>query len=165
MALPTRPVSGATIASVWGQAVHDWVFAASGGAFHGLTRTVGTSPLRVGLTVADSDPGGYLDAANNRVEIPTDKQGLYFVSLVGNTVSGDVGDKTRFFIYLNGSQIATGQADNSGATNVPVALTFLYPFVATDLIEVYAQKIGAGTTPTVKVNGLQLLRLTDAYGA
>jgi hypothetical protein len=165
MALPTRPSAGAPIATDWGDEINDRVLAASGGRFHGGTRTVAGTPLKVDLSVPDADPGGFLDAGNDRVEIPTDRQGLYLVNLILDSVNGDVGDSTRAYLYLNGASIATGLEDNNGGTHIAVAVTVLQALTATDLLEVYAQRKGSGTAPTVKVNSLQLLRLTDDYGA
>lgn len=164
MPLPTRPVSGAPIESEWGTEIHDRVLAAAGCALHGTTRTVGSTALKVALDAIDDDPGGFSNGSNG-IEIPTDRQGLYLINVIGQTVNGDVGSVTRFFVYLNGTAYAAASTSDEGAVNLLVPITVILPLVATDVIEVYAQNTGGGTTPTVRVNQLQMVRITDAYGA
>lgn len=166
MALPDRPVSGAPIESVWGQTIHDRVLAATGcDLTTATTRTVNSTPGKCHLDVANDDPAGFLDAGNDRAEVPTGAEGLYLLMLTFNSVNGDVGDSVRAYIYKNGTSIAEAVTPSNAGTNVKVIIPTFLALVATDLIEVYAARIGSGTTPTVKVISLQMIRLTDAYGA
>lgn len=168
MTTPTRPVTGAAIASVWGQAVHDYTFAPSGCEVHGTTGTsVGTSFSKQNLSIADDDPGGYLDAANNQIEVPTDGEGLYLASIVFNTVNGSAGAGfgTRSALRLNGTNVAWGKEDNNGGTNVTFNIVWLGILSAGDILSVYSQRIGAGTSPDVTVNVFDLVRIGAGFGA
>jgi hypothetical protein len=87
MPLPSRPVSGTTIDSEWGQAVHDYTFAPSGCQASGGAVTVSTSAVQLPIDTAVDDPGGYVDIAGDRIVIPTGGDGLYNLSLSANTGS------------------------------------------------------------------------------
>ena len=90
MPLPTRPVADATIETDWGQAIHDYTFAPAGCLVSGsaVSMPSGGTLATLDLSTADDDPGGYLDAANDRIVIPTDGEGLYAISAHVNTVNG-----------------------------------------------------------------------------
>lgn len=168
MPLPDRPVEGAEIATEWGQEIHDRVFAPSGCEVHSSSAgNVGTSLSQVNLDVADNDPGGFLVAASDLVEIPTDRGGLYVVYVRGNTVGGSAGDgfQTRFQLWLNGSQVSAGIEDNAAGTNVPVPVFWVGVLSAGDQLKVYAQRKGAGTNPNVSVISFVLLRIGAELGA
>lgn len=168
MPLPDRPVSAAAIESEWGQAVHDYTFAPSGCTVHGATNTsVGSSLSKMSLSTADDDPGGYLNAANNRLVVPTGHEGLYAVFLKARSVNGSAGAgfQTRASIYKNGSGVAFDNDDNAGATNVIVTVIWIGDVSAGDIFEVYAQKRGSGTAPDVTVDALTIVRLGAELGA
>ncbi len=168
MPLPTRPVDGAEIATDWGQEIHDRVFAPSGCEVHGATNTsVGTSFSKMTLATVDDDPGGFLDAANNQIEIPTDKEGLYTLFSEFNTVNGSAGAGfgTRAALRLNGTNVAWGKEDNNGATNVTFNLIWQGVLAAGDILSFYTQRIGAGTSPDVTINSVVLLRIGAEFGA
>src|SRR5690349_10082019 len=106
MAIPTRPVSGASIESEWGQQVHDYTFAPAGCELTtATTRVVNGTPggQHCHLDVATDDPGGYLDAAGDQAVIPAAGAGLYTVFLALDSVNGSAGDgfQTRAYIYVN----------------------------------------------------------------
>ena len=168
MPLPDRPVSGASIESVWGQTIHDYTLAPAGCRVHGTTNaSVGTSLSKMTLSVADDDPGGYLDAGNNQVEIPTDGGGLYVAQVDGWSIDGSAGTgfKTRLLLDLNGTFVAAVSEDNNGGTTIYLPITWIYPLVAGDILSVYAQRIGAGTSPDVTVGSFVLVRIGDDFGA
>ena len=168
MPLPDRPVSGASIESVWGQVIHDYTLAPAGCAVHGgVNASVGTSPSKLTLNVADDDPGGYLDAGNNQVEIPTDGGGLYDLFIAGNSIDGSAGTgfKTRFLLDINGTVEMHGSEDNQGGSNILVPLIWKGVLVAGDILSVYAQRLGGGTDPDCDVRTFVLLRVGDDFGA
>lgn len=80
MPAPTRPVTNTTIASVWGQSTHDHTFAPVGCRLAGAVTNIGSTEARVDLSTAVDDPGGFLVAVSDEVEIPTDGGGLYLIS-------------------------------------------------------------------------------------
>lgn len=165
MPLPSRPVANTTIDSEWGQAVHDWTFAPKGCDLSGTTRTVSTTAggLSLNISVANDDPGGWLDT--NAAVCPTDGAGLYLVILVVNSVNGTAGDQTRAYIYLNGVSYATAIEDNAGGTNITVTVPALIPLTAGDVVSARAQKKGSGTDPTVQCKSLRIVALGFEYGA
>ena len=166
MSLPTRPVAHAAIESAWGQVIHDRVLAASGCDVHSVnTDSIGTTPAQLDLDTAGTDPGGFLDAANDQIVIPTDKQGLYLINLIIQAVNGATTTETRGYIYVNGSSIIHAIEDNEGGTNIAVGITALKYLSAGDIVQAWAQKRGTGTNPTCHVASMQLLRVTDDYGA
>lgn len=168
MPLPDRPVSMASVEAVWGQAVHDYTFAPSGCAVHSSAAvSVGTSGVKQNLDVADDDPGGYLDAANDQVEVPTGGEGLYVIFVQGRTVNGSTGTgfKTRFALNINGTSVALGNEDNEGGINLQIPISWYGVLSAGDIINVYAQRRGAGTNPDTSVDSLILIRLGAEFGA
>jgi hypothetical protein len=165
MPLPDRPVAGADIETEWGQAVHDYTFAPKGCQLHGTTRTVTTTSGQLDLSVADDDPGGFLNAVNDRAVVPSGGEGLYFLDVVMNSVNGDVGDAVRLYVYINGTVWKQQLEDSFGGVNVRIAATGLVALTAGDLITVFGQKKGSGTNPTVYVISFQLMRVGAEYGA
>ncbi len=166
MALPTRPVSGAPIESAWGQVIHDRVLAAAGCDLYDTTpHNVNSTSSQLYLGLAHDDPGGYLDAANNRAEVPTDGEGLYLIIATVNGVNGTAGEQFRVFILLNGTNVASGVATSAGGTNIRLSVPTMQALTATDQLEVWGQRVGSGTTPTLTVPQFTMLRLTDSYGA
>jgi hypothetical protein len=168
MPVPSRPVTSTVIASAWGQGVHDYTFAPSGcDVTTATTRTVNTTVggQKCHLDVANEDPGGYLDAPNDRLEIPTNGEGLYYGHIWLDSVDGTAGDQTRVYLYINGVEGPNAIGDNDGGVHIAVILPFLEVFAAGDQIEVYAQKRGSGTNPTVYVRGFKMIRVGAEVGA
>lgn len=167
MPLPDRPVTLTTIDSEWGQAVHDWTFAPKGadlGSTVGQTVSAALSHLR--LDVGTDDPGGWLVGGGAfEAEAPTDSDGLYLVSLNVNFVNGDAGTSSRAYLFLNGSSYAADTVENRAGTNVQAQVTTFLPITAGDILQCWAERLSAGTNPTVKVNFLRLIRVGNEYGA
>jgi hypothetical protein len=165
MPLPDRPVSHAAIESVWGQAIHDYTFAPAGGAFHSVTtNTVGGTPGKLHLDLAYDDPGGYLDAANDQLEVPTGGEGLYVIFISINAVNGDAGTQTRGILRVNGTQVTSGIEDNDDGTNVTIPVMWLGELTAGDILTVYGQRRGSGTNPTTHITTLQMARIGAEFG-
>jgi hypothetical protein len=165
MPLPSRPVSGTTIDSEWGQAVHDYTFAPSGCQASGGAVTVSTSAVQLPIDTAVDDPGGYVDIAGDRIVIPTGGDGLYNLSLSANTVTGATTSRTRVYIRINGAGIGQTTDDNEGGTNVQLALNRTRQLTAGDIVTAYAIKLGTGTSPSVSVTELMIVRLGAELGA
>lgn len=169
MPIPDRPVAAAAIETEWGQAVHDYTFAPSGARVHSsvANTNIGTTFSQVSLNVVDDDPGGYLDAAFHRIEIPAGHEGLYTVHLRALTVNGSAGagNQTRVSLRINGTDQTYGNEDNAGAVNVPVTVTWVGELAAGDLITVFAQRKGAGSNVDVIVSSLILYRIGAELGA
>lgn len=168
MPVPDRPVAGAAIETEWGQAVHDYTFAPSGTSVHSSSATpCGTTSLKLQLDTVDDDPGGYLDAANDQVEVPAGGEGLYHVFVQGNSVNGSAGtgQATRMQLAVNGSVVSTGIEDNEGATNVVVPITWVGDLAAGDILTVTGQRKGGGSNPSVSVTHFFAYRLGSELGA
>ncbi len=165
MPLPDRPVSGASIATGWGTEIHDRVLAAKGTWLHGTAQSV--DPLeKLNLDNVDDDPGGWLDAANDRAEVPTDAQGLYLIVMAFNSVNGaSSGELTRVSLNVNGVVVAYVSQENDGATNIKLSLTALVQLTAGDLLECYGEVRGGSNNATMTITSFRALRLTDALGA
>jgi hypothetical protein len=163
---PTRPVSGATIAAEWGQAVHDATFAPKGFAAHSTTSSaVGSAFVGVNFDIADDDPGGWLDAANDRAVAPAGSDGEYIVFANINTVSGTDGDLTMGAIYINGAIALSGFAANDGGTNVPCTVSGFLEITAGDIIQIKGRKRGAGSNPTLTLTSFKMVRAGEEFGA
>jgi hypothetical protein len=168
MTLPDRPVDGAEIATDWGQEIHDRVFAPSGCEVHsGAARSCGTSQTALNLDVVDDDPGGYLSAADDWVEIPTAREGLYHAYAQCNTVNGSAGTgfQTRFHMTVNGTNVSSGIEDNNGGTNVVVPVGWVGILAAGDQIRFTAQRKGSGSNPDCSVTSFVLYRVGAELGA
>lgn len=168
MPLPDRPVTGATIESEWGQEIHDYTFAPLGcDVYSATTGSPGSTPGQLALTTATDDPAGFLNAANNRLVVPTGGEGLYLVLLKVNSVNGSAGTGygTRALLSVNGTYVATAFEDNNGAVNIVVTVPDFLTLAAGDIITVWVQRRGAGTNPTCNVQSLRLVRLGSEFGA
>lgn len=166
MPLPDRPVSGASIESVWGQEIHDDTFAPKGFSAHGGTAaTVGGSYAGVHFDVADDDPGGWLDAPGDRAEVPTGLEGLYLFIIRFNTVNGTDGDLTLGAIYINGAIVTSASGSNDGGTNVPFPVVDLIELTAGDVIQFKARKRGSGSNPDVTIYSGKIIRIGREFGA
>lgn len=166
--MPTdRPVSGTTIDSEWGQDIHDRVHAPKGCRVHGdaLSLSTSSSLVTLHLLTADDDPGGWLDAANYRIEAPAGAGGLYIITARLNTVDGDIGDKVRAYLLVNGGAIAGGAADSYEGANQPFSIATHAVLAAGDRIIIRAGKVGSGANPSVSVLSLTATRIGDELGA
>src|SRR6185295_14616005 len=102
MPLPDRPVSHASIESVWGQAVHDYTFAPLGTSVHGATGvTVGSTFAGLPMDTVDDDPGGWLGA--DLIEVPTGGEGLYLGAAFFVVTSATTGLTVVASYAINGS--------------------------------------------------------------
>jgi hypothetical protein len=166
MPLPTRPVSGASIESVWGQEIHDWTFAPKGADLTSSAgQTVSATLAHLNLDTATDDPGGFLNAAGDEAEVPTGGDGLYLACLSLNVVNGDAGKYTRGYLFLNGTSYAADTVENEGGLNVTITITTPVTLSAGDILQAWAKRTAAGTNPTVTVNYLRLVRIGSEYGA
>jgi hypothetical protein len=82
-----------------------------GGLFHGTTANdTGT----LDLNTADDDPGGFLDAANDRLVIPTGGAGLYAISATVS-VSGATGNYRWYISTSDGNATFSSSHSTSNA--------------------------------------------------
>jgi hypothetical protein len=164
---PTRPVTGASIASVWGQQVHDFTFAPAGCTVSGgaVTMLAGDAYRDLPIDTAVDDPGGYADVGANRLEIPTDGDGLYLIVLWCSTDDGDAGDETGVVLRVNSTEIARAQVGNEGSTVVTLGVTALEDLSVGDLISVRARQIGGGADASVHIRRLSIVRVGAELGA
>jgi hypothetical protein len=163
---PTRPTSGASIESEWGQAVHDQTFAPKGTRVNSVTtRTVGTPSIKQNLDVALDDPGGWLDIANDQVEVPSGADGLYLGYVTVDAVNGDAGTSLRVSVLLNGTSTWTGVTPNEGGSHVRATVALGGDLSAGDIITVFANMLGSGTNMTVVVTEFLLIRQGEELGA
>lgn len=164
MPAPTRPVTGATIASSWGQPTHDFTFAPVGCRLAGSLTNIGSTEARVDLSTATDDPGGFLVAASDELEVPTDGGGLYLISGVVQIDETDY--RVRIRVYLNGVAIMSLLEYGDGSSSVAIPLpTDLYELADGDVIYITAARTtGSGNVET-RVLRLSLLRVGYELGA
>ena len=164
MPAPTRPVTATTIASAWGQATHDATFAPVGCRLSGALTNIGSTEARVDLSTATDDPGGFLNAGSDELEIPTDGAGLY---LVAGVIQIDETDyRVRIRVYLNGVAIMSLLEFGDGSSSVAIPLpTDLYEFADGDVLYVTAQRTTGSGNVEVRVLRLSLLRVGYELGA
>lgn len=166
MPIPTRPVSGAAIASEWGQAVHDDTFAPKGFKAHSATGAAVSSVFAgVNFDIADDDPGGWMDTAGDRAVAPTDSDGIYMVTALVNFVNGTDGDAVQAAVFVNGVWTLTGSGVSEGGTNVPIPVNGILTITAGDIIQIKGRKRGVGSNPTLTLLDYQMARLGREYGA
>lgn len=167
MPIPTRPVSGAVIGSVWGIGVHDFTFAPAGCILSGgdVAMLAAQAYRDLPIVTADEDPGGYLDAANLRAEVPADGEGLYLIVLRVNSDDGAATDETSVILRVNGVEAGRATAGNEGATDVTLELTLIEPLSVGDQISVRARQLGVGDRADVRVRSLSMVRLGYELGS
>ena len=167
MPVPDRPVSGASIESVWGQDIHDRVFAPKGCHVHGSAASnVSTTYAGLQLDTVDSDPGGFLDAANEAVEIPTGAEGLYLLVVQYRTTTGTDGQSVLCSYALNGTPVNATTIDCLTGVAPQGTVTGIEQLVAGDVFTCQARKLASGgATPDVQVMAFRLVRIGDDYGA
>jgi len=170
MPLPTRPTAGASIATAWGQDVHDRVFAPKGckvaGAAFAAFANDG-SYRTMALDSATDDPGGWLDAANDQLIVPTGAEGLYLITFYATSVSGTANtQRDHVFLERNSTQIARGSAECEGATSIVLSASTVYPLVATDVLKLRSRSTGSGMVGhNGTVVSFTCTRIGDDWGA
>jgi hypothetical protein len=167
MSLPARPVDGAEIATDWGQTVHDYTFAPAGGIVSGADVTASTGSLvyrTLPLDTAVDDPGGWLDSANDRLEVPTDGAGLYLFRAWVRSDEGATADSTRAIIRVNGTEVARATEGNEGSTAISVVIVTPVQLVEGDQVDVRAAQWGTGARATLGVVSLFWVRLGAEFG-
>lgn len=167
MPLPDRPVAGADIETAWGQDVHDRVFAPKGcHVYGGAVTAVQNVVTQLPLDTAASDPGGMLDAANDRVEVQTGGEGLYVYDATIAISGGTSSDFMRVSLRVNGSDEKEDQAAFDTGTITRISVVGIIELTAGDLFTFHALKRGsAGADPDAYVETLRLVRIGDDYGA
>jgi len=167
MPTPTRPVTGASIASEWGQAVHDYAFAPAGCKVTGgqVSQAAAEGLIILPLDTAVDDPGGYADLANNRLEIPPDGDGIYHVigKIAANDGDTDIG---RAWLYVNGVQSSVSPvAQYDGGITIITTLLDVVELAEGDLLTIRSRQYGSGDRADVWVASLIILRVGAEFGA
>lgn len=168
MPIPSRPVDAAVIATEWGQYVHDYVFAPAGCRVEGVGQFMltGNAYRDLALSTALEDPGGYLDAANDRIEVPTGGEGLYLIVLTAITDHGATSDESGIVMRLNGTEIARTQVAHEGETEISFPpIVAIEALTAGDQISLRGRQIGSGDRAATAVRSLTLVRLGSELGA
>ena len=167
MPIPDRPVSGELIESEWGQAVHDDTFAPKG------CRVSGSSAVNISTTYAglpmdtgDDDPGGWLDGANDRIEVPTGADGLYTLNMQYRTTTGTDGQTVLCSYAINGTPTAAAVVNCLTGQSPQVNLNGVETLSAGDIITVQGRKLASGgATPTLQLMSLTIVRIGQELGA
>jgi len=167
MTVPSRPVASTVIETDWGQAIHDYVFAPAGCRVSGgnVAMLTASASRVLPIDTALDDPGGWADLAGNRLVVPTDKAGLYLMSLLAEEVNCPDTAEVRVYLQVNGANAARVTAGGEGSTNIPIAANIQQLLVAGDIIVVQAKQIGTGTLASVQIAALAVTRLGDTWGA
>lgn len=169
MAIPTRPVAAAAIATAWGQDVHDRVFAPKGckvaGASFAAFANDGTYRT-MALDSATDDPGGWLDATNDQLVVPTGAEGLYLITFQATSINGVTTARDHVFLERNGTQIARATTEDEGAVTVVLSASTVYPLVATDVLKLRSRQTGTSlTSHNGTVVSFITVRIGDDWGA
>lgn len=168
MPIPDRPVDDAETETDWGQEIHDRVFAPAGCIVTGTAVSIADNTYAViPLDNAAEDPGGYHDAANDRVEIPTDREGLYDVTVIFVSDDVDPTVEVRGYVLVNGTEVGRVSQDGDGSTQISIPLTIIgLTLSAGDQITTAAKKIGtAGGSIDVFVSRMVIIRRGAELGA
>lgn len=152
MAVPTRPVSGAPVESVWGIAVHDGSFKPVGCRATGAS----TSTTPIPLTAA-TDPGGMV--GSNRITIPANGEGLYMV--ICNFSCATTAGTYRIVLTVNGVIVSKCTVNAaSGVTNMGGTLPLVQRLVAGDYVDIQI----AGAAAAISIDNFTVTRIGDAWG-
>ncbi len=164
MPLPDRPVSHASVESVWGQAVHDYTFAPAGVLCHtGSATSVSTTYLGLNLNTADEDPGGYLNVGLTQIEIPTNGDGLYSLSTIFSVTGTVDGQIVLAGFALNGTIATRDIIYGETGSTVQGLVACHINLTAGDILDFRAKRVGA---PNVSVSAtVSLVRIGAEYGA
>jgi hypothetical protein len=167
MATPTRPTTGGAIELDWGQQVHDDTFAPKGVHVSGsdVTQLASAVQIKLPLDTAVDDPGGWLDNANDRLEVPADADGLYTYRIWIRTDEGASTDETRGYIRVNNVEVNRHTVGQEGSTAIPCVINGFLTLAEGDLVTFYASQVGSGTRATVGVVSAYLVRLGRELGA
>lgn len=167
MPIPDRPVDGAATETDWGQEIHDRVFAPAGCEASGTGIAVAGAILQLPIDTAVDDPGGFVSTASDRLEIPSDRGGLYDAIATLGSSGGVTGDGVRGFLRVNGAEVARAYEDSdTGVQTVINVIRIGLALAAGDIVTVHAVKRGSvGANPTVTLSSLVILRRGDEIGA
>ena len=161
---PTRPVDDATIATDWGQAVHDQVFTPKGCEVHGVVTNIGSTLARLDLSVVDDDPGGWLVAASDELEAPADTDGLYWGA--GVVQVDESTERFRIALYHNGTKILSMLVQGEGSTSIQEAIgPRLFRIAAGDTVYFEAQRTTGSGSGELRVLSWTMLRAGSELGA
>jgi hypothetical protein len=164
MPTPTEPVSGATIASAWGSAIHNYVFNPAGfigGTGGAVTMLAGEAYTDIPFD-ATSDPGTWY--GSDTAVVPNDGAGLYLIvaSLVSD--GGATTGTTGVVLRRNGSEIGRAQADNEGSNDVGLTVVAVEALEEGDVISLRGRNLGTGTRPDVYVRRITIVKLGNEIG-
>ena len=167
MPVPDRPVADAIIETDWGQEIHDRVFAPAGCHVHGATDVpVDVTYAGLPLDTVDEDPGGYLVAASDWIEIPADRGGLYLINPHFRSTGGTDGQVVLASYAINGAPVMAVPIHCETGAAVQGGISDIQTLAAGDLLNCQARKIpSGGADPDVQVWGFKLVRLGEEYGA
>lgn len=168
MPVPSRPVTLTSVASVWGQWLHDFTFAPAGCIASGsaaLAMLSAGAYRKLNLDVADEDPGGYVVGASDQIEVPTNGGGLYQCLVQGFTDNGEADEQTNVQLQINGSTVAAAQVVQDGGTSVIWNISWGGLLAAGDIVSLRARQIGSGDRADVQMSNLMLVRIGDEMGA
>lgn len=168
MPVPDRPVSGASIESVWGQDIHDRTFSPKGCFVHGAAATtIASTATGLDLDTANEDPGGWLGGPipGETLEVPTGAEGLYVLS-----ASYDVAGVDSQFVYisyaLNGSFAGAITVAAKSSVTMQGIISAQELLSAGDVLSTQAFKITVtGSACTVRCKSFKLARIGHEYGA
>lgn len=167
MTTPDRPTSGGPIESAWGQEVHDRVFASKAALCSGNATSINdASDQTLPIDTALDDPGGWVDTANNRLEVPTGAGGIYLIIADFSATTGAVGSETRGSIYVNGTKVTAAVEQNEAGGTIRWTAITIEDLSAGDIITATARLLhDAGANPSVALTHLNVMFLTDVRGA
>jgi hypothetical protein len=162
MPIPTEPVSGANIASVWGSSIHNAQFTPAGfiGAGDPVTMLAAEAYRDMPFD-ATTDPGGWYDGAGaGQAVVAAEGAGLYLIvaHLISDGGAALTG-KTSIVLWRNGTEIGRAQEDNEGTLDVGLTLVALEVLEEGDAIRMRGRNLGTGTLPSVYVRHIAIVRV------
>lgn len=165
MPTPTQPVSGATIASAWGAAVHQYTFTPAGCILYGtaVTMLAAEAYREVPIDEIESDPGGWASGGDECV-VPTNGAGIYLIAANLISDGGATTGKTSIVLWRNGSEIGRAQEDNEGSLDVSLTIIAVETLEDGDEIRLRGRNLGTGTLPVVYLRQLTLVRIGNEIG-
>lgn len=161
MPIPTEPVGGASIASVWGSAIHNATFTPAGfiGAGDPVTMLAAEAYRDIPFD-ATVDPGGWYNGSGaGSADVPAEGAGLYLIVVHVVSDGGATTGKTSLVLWRNGTEIARAQEDNEGTLDLGLTLVALEVLEEGDAIRMRGRNLGTGTLPSVYVRQISIVRV------
>lgn len=158
--IPTRPASGAIVATAWGGDIHDRAFTPQGAQGSGAGLSV-TTEAKLPLDTLGMGNPAYLDVANSQLKVPANGAGLYALAYTIGIASTALYVRARLF--RNGAAFSGGGASFQGSTSVTqyMGASLVLALSDLDTLEIRGSA-DAADAATLTIVRFSIVRIGDA---